>query len=438
MPSLSPTMTMGNIATWTKKEGEAVAAGDILADIETDKATLGFDSQEDGFLAKILLPAGSQNVPVGTPIAVMCEEATDIAAFANFQPTMGGAEAPPTEAPPPPAAAPVAAVASAAAPGASVDLHSVKMGPATRHLMTQLGLSPSQITASGSGLDKGMITKGDVLAAVVSGVKGSGKPAAPVPTAKATPAAPAAAPKAVAPAVAAPTTNKSRKKEIFTDVTNSAIRKIIAGRLLESKTTTPHVYLQVEANLDAVMQMREELKAAGIKVSVNDCVIKAAAGALAEVPEANSYWSEVTGITSNDMVDVSMAVSTDKGLITPIIKGADQKTLIEVAADAKRLALKARENKLTPEEFQGGTFSVSNLGMFPVDSFCAIINPPQAAIMAVGRGVKKVVMKNGKPATTQTMVVTISADHRVYQGGVGAKFLNAFKANMEAPAKMMM
>lgn len=425
MPSLSPTMTMGNVASWLKKEGDAVAAGDILADIETDKATLGFDSQEDGFLAKILVPSGAQNVAVGTPIAVMCDEASDVAAFANFQASAGGAEAPPTEAP-----APAAATPSAAAAHADVDLHSLKMGPATRFLMTQLGLSPAQITGTGY---QGMITKDDVLAAVESGVKGGGKPA----PAPATPAAPA---KAAAPAPAtAPKTSSRRKKEPYHDETNSAIRKIIASRLLESKTTIPHVYLQVEANMDALMAMREELKASGVKVSVNDCVIKAAAIALAAVPEANSYWSQAEGVMPNSMVDISMAVSTDKGLITPIIKGADQMTLLEISVDAKRLAGKARDNKLTPDEFQGGTFSISNLGMFPVDHFCAIINPPQAAIMAVGRGVKKVALKNGKPYTTQTMIVTISADHRVWHNGdIGAKFLKEFKASMEAPAKMML
>jgi len=219
---------------------------------------------------------------------------------------------------------------------------------------------------------------------------------------------------------------------------NSPIRKIIASRLLESKSTIPHMYLSVDANLDALMTMREELKSAGTKVSVNDCVIKAAAMALKEVPAANAYWSDAEGIMDNSAVDISMAVSTDKGLITPIIRGADQKSLVEIGADARRLAGKARENKLTPEEFQGGTFSISNLGMFPVDKFNAIINPPQACIMAVGRGRKVVVLKDGKPATIQVMTVTLSADQRVYNGDVGAKMLEAFKANIESPAKMMM
>jgi len=429
MPSLSPTMSVGNIANWVKKEGDAVAAGDILADIETDKATLGFDSQEDGFLAKILVAGGSQNVAVGTPIAVLCEEASDVAAFAQYQSPSSPAQAVPANtAPADPS--PAQPAAQPAAPAA--DLHDVKMGPAARHMMAQLGLSPSQVQGTAW---QGIITKGDVMAAVASGVKGGAKHVA----APATTSAPASAPSTpAAPAAVASPSSKRRSKEPFTDETNSQIRKIIAGRLLESKTTTPHVYLAVDANLDAVMSLREELKAAGVKVSVNDCVVKAAALALADVPEANAYWNQVSGITNNDVVDVSMAVSTDKGLITPIIKAADKKTLLEISADAKRLAGKARENKLTPDEFQGGTFSISNLGMFPVDQFCAIINPPQAAIMAVGRGVKKVVLRNGKPATTQAMTVTISADHRVYQGGVGAKFLAAFKGYMESPSKMML
>jgi len=430
MPALSPTMTVGNVATWVKNEGDQVAAGDILADIETDKATLGFDSQEDGYLAKILVPAGTQNVAVGTVIAVLCDDAADVPKFANFSSSSAPSAPPPTEAPalPPPFAS--------SAPTAHVDLHSVKMGPAARFHMQQQGFSLEQVDASGP---QGMITKADVLAAVAGGVKSAPAPqpqAAPVAPAAKSQAAPAA--KGASRLVSGPTSRK-RFGEPHTDVPNSAIRKIIAGRLLESKTTIPHLYMALDADLDAVLALRKELAAAGTKVSVNDCVIKAVALALREVPEANNYWSECEGVSESSGVDISMAVSTDKGLITPIIKGADLKTLAEIAADSKRLAGRARENKLTPEEFQGGSFSISNLGMFPVDKFCAIINPPQACIMAVGRGVPKVVMgTGGKLATVISITVTISADHRVFNGDVGAKFLNAFRENIEKPGKMML
>jgi len=439
MPSLSPTMTIGNVASWQKKEGDKIMAGDILADIETDKATLGFDSQDDGYLAKILVPGGSKDVAVGTPICVMVEDGTQVGAFKDYVATAAPAAFASVADLAAAKAAPAAAAAAGGGGGAAADHHSNKNGPAPRHLLTQTGLGLDQVPSSGSAaLVPTMITKGDVLAALAQGAKGRGPPGpvAPPKGLATTAAAPAA--KAATAAAATAGGGRAANKPKFTDVENGPIRKIIAARLLESKTTIPHMYLSIEANLDALMRMREELKAAGTKVSVNDCVIKAAAMALAEVPEANASWNEAEGVQMNDNVDISMAVSTDKGLITPIIFGAAAKTLLEVSVDAKRLALKARDNKLTPAEFQGGTFSISNLGMFPVDNFCAIINPPQAAIMAVGRGVKKVTLLNGQPSTTMSMVVTVSADNRVFVGDVGAKFLNSFKANMENPAGLMM
>lgn len=429
MPALSPTMTQGNIAEWLKKEGDEVSAGDILADVETDKATMGFDSQEDGYLAKILVPGGTKDVSVGTLLAILVEEQKDVAAFASYAPGATPAAA---------SAAPAAPEASAAA--APVGASSDKIGPAVRRLLHESGLQPSQIT--GTGL-KGMLTKGDVLAAIAGGV-------APVKAPVPSPAAPPAAAPAAAPAKAAVPSGGRPKKEAYTDEAVTQMRTIIAARLLESKTTTPHQYFAAEVCLDPVMEMRKALKELGVGVSVNDCVIKAAALALAEVPEANSYYNAAQGeVLPNDAVDVSVAVSTEKGLFTPIVKGANTKSLHQISADVKDLAGRARENKLKPEEFMGGSFSISNLGMFPVDQFCAIINPPQACIMAVGRGVKKVVLKNGKPTTKLVMTVTLSADTRVFLdgggveeddeiAGVGAKFLAAFTKNIESPTKLMM
>eukprot|EP00239_Pterosperma_sp_CCMP1384_P003202 CAMPEP_0197858956 /NCGR_PEP_ID=MMETSP1438-20131217/33147_1 /TAXON_ID=1461541 /ORGANISM="Pterosperma sp., Strain CCMP1384" /LENGTH=461 /DNA_ID=CAMNT_0043475281 /DNA_START=400 /DNA_END=1786 /DNA_ORIENTATION=+ len=424
-------MTQGNLATWLMKEGDKVNAGDILADVETDKATMGFDSQEDGYLAKCLIPAGAQDVQVGTLVAILVEEEEDVAAFANYTasaaPASASAAAPPTAASPPNASA-----------VPDVDIDDLKMGPAARFLMHNKHFSPSQITATGP---HGMILKEDVLAAIEAGVKGTAPvaatpKAAPVAATQAPPAK-AAAPAAVAASEPTPATNR-RRGEPHTDEEASTMRKIIASKLLASKANVPHTYVSMDVDLDPVMAMRSELKDAGTKVSVNDCVIKAAAIALSKVPEANAFWNEATGeIEANPNVDISMAVATDKGLITPIIFGADSLSVVEVGVASKTVATKARENKLKPEEFIGGSFSISNLGMFPVDNFRAIINAPQACIMAVGRGVKKVVLVNGKPATKMAMTVTLSADSRVYTPELAARYLEAFKESFEGPSRML-
>mmetsp|Transcript_30052 Transcript_30052/g.66579 ORF Transcript_30052/g.66579 Transcript_30052/m.66579 type:complete len:621 (-) Transcript_30052:556-2418(-) len=432
MPSLSPTMERGNIVSWKVKEGDALRPGDILAEIETDKATLGFENQDEGFLAKILVPAGSRDVSVGTTVALIVEDAETVSAFADYSTSSA-------------AAAPSAAAASVAAPAASAPARpstpvNSRLGPAARMLLEESGLSASDIQPTGPN---GIVTKGDVLAALAAGVKpGASKaapaaaaaPAAPAakPSAPAAPAA-AAAPKPAAAAAAPPPAGAS-----YVDTPNTQIRKIIASRLLKSKVTIPGLYVSADVGLDSLAELRQGLLAKGVKVSVNDFVLKAVAAALREVPEANVFWDSKAGAASPfTSVDISVAVATDRGLITPIVKNADKKSLQEISKDVKALALKARENKLKPEEFQGGSFTVSNLGMMGVNYFSAIINPPQAAIMAIGTSMQKVVLQGGKPVSQTFMTVTLSADHRVYDGELVSRFLTAFKANMESPVVLL-
>ncbi|KAG0610589.1 hypothetical protein M758_7G077600 [Ceratodon purpureus] len=426
MPALSPTMTQGNVGKWKKKEGDQIAAGDVLCDIETDKATLDFESLEDGYLAKIIIPSGSKDVQVGMELCIIAESAENLGKFASYS---GGS--------PPAAAAPPAQVAasqtsskatpraSAPAPAPAQRTGSAakgKSGPAVKKLLAESGLNASQIKGTGP---RGMVVKGDVLAAMKSGMKAqAGGPAKSAGDKKG---------------------EKSKGPDAplrFEDIPNTPIRKIIAKRLLESKNGTPHCYLQLDTILDATLRFRKELKDKhGISVSVNDFVIKAAALALKEVPEANAFWDDKAGDRKNNKtVDISIAVATDKGLITPIVKNADQKSLSTISAEVKSLAGKARDGKLKPHEFQGGTFSISNLGMFDVDHFCAIINPPQACILAVGRGVRKVVWDEDSdgPKTVTEMMVTISVDHRVYDGDTTGRFLASFKKNLGNPQRMLL
>jgi pyruvate dehydrogenase E2 component (dihydrolipoamide acetyltransferase) len=422
MPALSPTMTQGNVGTWKKKEGEQVAAGDVLCDIETDKATLDFESLEDGYMAKIMIPSGTKDVQVGMELCIIAETNEDLGKFASYS---GGASASDDAGAPEAANQPSSAPTSAAAP--AVETGSAgqgRIGPAVKKLLAETGLSASQIKGTGP---RGAVLKGDVLAAAKGGMKPQAGGAEKTTAAKKPSKAGAATPDSPL---------------SFEDIPNSAIRKIIAKRLLESKIGTPHAYLQSGTLLDPTLKLRKELKEKhGISVSVNDFVIKAAAMALSEVPEANAFWDDKVGDrVNNKSIDISIAVATDKGLITPIVKNADQKSLSTISAEVKSLAEKARQGKLKPHEFQGGTFSISNLGMFQVDHFCAIINPPQACILAVGRGVQKVVYDedtNG-PKTVTEMLVTISVDHRVYDGDTGGRFLAAFRKNLSNPQRMLL
>ncbi|KAM3601766.1 uncharacterized protein V6R79_018524 [Siganus canaliculatus] len=430
LPALSPTMTMGTVQRWEKKLGEKLSEGDLLAEIETDKATIGFEVQEEGYLAKIMVAEGTRDVPLGTPLCIIVEKESDIAAFKDYVET-GVAE---VSAPPPPPAPTPAQVAapSAAAPSAAPTAAPagprkgrVFASPLAKKLAAEKGIDLAQV--SGSGPD-GRITRKDIDNFVPPKVAPA-VAAAPAPA-----AAPAAAAPAAAPAAAAGT---------FTDIPISNIRKVIAQRLMQSKQTIPHYYLSVDINMDQVLELRKELndevKAQNIKLSVNDFIIKASALACLKVPECNSSWLD-TVIRQNHVVDVSVAVSTANGLITPIVFNAHTKGLAAISSDVSSLAAKARDGKLQPHEFQGGTFTISNLGMFGVKNFSAIINPPQSCILAVGGSEKRLMPADNEKGfdVASMMSVTLSCDHRVVDGAVGAQWLAEFRKFLEKPVTMLL
>jgi len=427
MPALSPTMTEGKLAKWCKKEGDAVAAGEVIAEIETDKATMEFEAADEGVLGKILVPEGTEGVAVNSLIGVLLEEGDDASAIDAL--VNGGAPAAPAAAAPvaaaPAAAAPVAAVA-AAAPVAG----RVFASPLARRLAKAADLDLSLIAGSGP---RGRIVKADVEKAKAQG--GAAKAAAPAVV------APAAAPVAAAPAPAAkPAALKPMPWQSYTEFPNSGMRKTIARRLSESKQTVPHFYLTVDIELDALLALRKQLNerdGATYKLSVNDFVIKACALALKKVPAANAMWTD-EAILQFDDVDISIAVATDAGLITPVIRRADQKGLSTLSNEMKDLAKKARDGKLKPEEFQGGGFTISNLGMFGIREFAAIINPPQSCILAVGAGEQRAVVRDGAVAVRTMMSCTLSVDHRSVDGAVGAQFLAALKPLIEDPLQLML
>ena len=433
MPALSPTMSQGNLVEWKVKEGQFVAAGDLLADVETDKATLGWENQDDGIVAKLLVPAGTQGIDVGQVVAIVVDEESDVAAFKDYV-EEGSKSSDSFEQ----EAAPKGVTETPNATATSVGGQEVnaRLGPAARILIEMYGLDTSSVVPSGPN---GIITKGDVLLAKEQGVSGSKeatKPSmqAPVTMPDAKPAAASTAPTGST----VPVEVATEEEADYIDIPTTNIRKIIASRLLESKTTVPHMFVSADIKLDKIAEMRAALLSRGTKISVNDCVIRAVALALEQVPAANAMWNSQEGRPSpSPAIDISVAVATKNGLFTPIVTDANTKSLTEISKTVKSLAQKAKENKLKPEEFQGGSFSVSNLGMFGVDSFSAIINPPQACIMAVG-GARKVAkfMPSGEPGTVTEMTVTLSADSRVYDGQTAADFLHAFKANMEDPLRL--
>ena len=427
MPALSPTMTEGKLAKWLVSEGDAVASGEVIAEIETDKATMEVEAVDEGTLGKILVAEGTDNVPVNRTIAVLLEDGEDagsIDASAGVAPAPAAApaEAVPSVAPAGPAPAPVAAGGR------------VLASPLAKRMAAQSGLDIGAIKGSGPN---GRVVKRDVEAAIAGGV-----PAAAAPEA----AAPAAALAAAAPMVASGPSAKALADMLglgHRQEPLSNMRKTIAARLTEAKQTVPHFYLTVDCELDALLKVRKELngraEASGgaYKVSVNDFVIRAAALALKKVPAANASF-DPEGMLFYGHADVSVAVATPAGLITPIIKAAETKGLAEISAEMKDLAARARDGKLKPEEYQGGTFSVSNLGMFGVKEFSAIINPPQGAILAVGAGEQRPVVKDGALAVATVMSCTLSVDHRVVDGAVGAAFLAAFKPLIEDPLTMLL
>ena len=424
MPALSPTMEEGTLAKWLVKEGDSVASGDLLAEIETDKATMEFEAVDEGIVGKILVPEGTEGVKVNTAIAVLLEDgesADDIGSS-----PAPAAPAPAQEAAP---AAPAATAAPAPAPAAPVaDGNRIFASPLARRIAADKGLDLSQIKGSGP---HGRIVKADVEGATA--------------TAPATAAAPASAPAPVAAAAPAGPSGDAVAK-IYADreveeVKLDGMRKTIAARLTEAKQTVPHFYLRRDIKIDALLkfrgQLNKQLEGRGVKLSVNDFIIKACALALQSVPDANAVWAG-DRILKLKPSDVAVAVAIEGGLFTPVLQDADMKSLSALSAEMKDLAGRARDRKLAPHEYQGGSFAISNLGMFGIDNFDAVINPPHGAILAVGSGVKKpVVGDDGELSVATVMSVTLSVDHRVIDGALGAELLKAIVENLENPMVML-
>jgi pyruvate dehydrogenase E2 component (dihydrolipoamide acetyltransferase) len=442
MPALSPTMTEGTLARWLKKEGEAVKPGDVIAEIETDKATMEFEAVDEGVLGKILVPDGTEGVKVNDPIGIMVEqgeavpsgEAPKAAPKQEATPASQPAapEQPKAAAVPDSKPAPAAQPSGAQASGAQSSGDRVFASPLARRMAQQAGIDLTGIKGSGPN---GRIVKADVEGAS-SAPKPAAQPQAAAPAAQpqAPAPAPAPAPKAPAPAITAP----------HTVVPNSSMRKVIARRLSESKQTVPHFYVTMDIEIDALLKLRADLNArapkdgpGAFKLSVNDLVIKAVARVLRQYPNVNATWTDDAIIQYHD-VDISVAVSIPDGLITPIIRKADQKGLAAISGEMKDLAARAKSGKLKPEEFQGGGFSISNMGMFGVKDFAAIINPPQAGILAVSAGEQRPVVKDGSLGIATVMTCTLSVDHRVVDGALAAEFIAAFKKVVEDPLSLML
>lgn len=427
MPALSPTMTEGKLAKWHVKEGDTVKSGQVVCEIETDKATMEVEAVDEGKVGRIVVPEGTEAVKVNAVIAILLEEGEkevpkDAAAPAAAPPAAKPAPAAAAPAAAPAAAAPKAAPAAAPAPQPAAASGGARIfaSPLAKRIAAEKGLDLSRIKGSGPN---GRIVKADVESA---------KPGA------APAAAPAGAP-AHRPAPAA------GAQPVFvapgdTRVPHTSIRKVIARRMLESKQTVPHFYLTVDLEIDALLAARQAINAVaekrGSKVSVNDMMIKACAKALRDHPECNASWTEDEMIQYG-AVDISVAVATDRGLITPIVRSADMKGLAQIATEMKDLAARAKTGKLKLDEFQGGGFTISNLGMFGINSFSAIINPPQAMILAVGMGEERAVVRKGQMVVRNMMSCTLAVDHRVVDGAMGAQYLQTLRAYVEQPASML-
>jgi pyruvate dehydrogenase E2 component (dihydrolipoamide acetyltransferase) len=447
MPALSPTMTEGNLAKWLKKEGDQVVPGDVIAEIETDKATMEVEAIEEGTLGKILVPDGTEGVAVNAPIALLLEEGEDTAALEDFKPSDGKTPQAAPEPKPAESGAAEAAPAAAEEPGPVPEAkpaprarkggngaergERIFASPLAKRMAEQAGIDLGGLEGSGP---HGRIIKVDIERAIQAGAPEKARPAAEAarPAEKPRPAqAPGAAPPVGAPA------------EPHEEIKLSNMRKVIARRLTESKQSIPHYYLTLECELDALLQLRQELnarKGADYKLSVNDFLIKALALALRKVPAANRAWGGDKLYQFQD-VDVGVAVAITEGLVTPVIRRADQKGLAAISKEMRDLSARARDPggmKLKPEEYQGGSFSISNLGMFGIREFAAVINPPQAGILAVGAGELRPVVKEGALATATMMTATLSADHRLVDGATGAKLLSAFKRYVEEPLAMLL
>ncbi len=398
MPALSPTMTEGNLAKWLKKEGDKIKPGDVLAEIETDKATMEIESIDEGILGKILVEVGSRNVAVNQLIALILEEGENLDSIANYAPKAASVQT-------------ISVAASAAGSAAKLETKNIvdnkqeriKASPLAKRIAENEKIDLSRINGTGP---HGRIVKDDVLNS-----------------------------KATAKTMSAAIIGRNSNE--YTLIPNSNIRRVIAKRLAESKQTIPHFYLSIECNIDKLLKVRAEMNqdSENFKLSINDFIIKAAAMALTEVPEANASWTD-DAIMQYNNVDISVAVAIEAGLITPIIHNANQKSISAISNQMKSLAKKARENALKPEEFQGGGFSISNLGMYGIKQFNAIVNPPQGCILAVGASNKRPIVINDEIKIATIMDVNLSCDHRVVDGAVGANFMASFKKFIENPMKM--
>ncbi|PWE55340.1 pyruvate dehydrogenase complex dihydrolipoamide acetyltransferase [Metarhizobium album] len=449
MPALSPTMEEGNLSKWLVKEGDTVKSGDVIAEIETDKATMEVEAVDEGVVAKLVVPAGTENVKVNALIAILAADGEDVKAAASGAASSAPAAAakaeepavaksePVVQAAPAAAPAPVAAPAASASSGASRTFSS----PLARRLAKEAGIDLSAVAGSGP---HGRVVKSDIEKAVSGDGAKAAAPAQSTPTmASATQVA------ASAPAVAPKGASDDAVLKLFEQgsyelVPHDGMRKTIAKRLVESKQTIPHFYVTVDCELDKLLALRAQLNdaaprkdsAPAYKLSVNDMVIKAMALALRDVPDANVSWTE-SAMVKHKHVDVGVAVSIPGGLITPIIRKAELKTLSAISNEMRDLGKRAKERKLKPEEYQGGTSSVSNMGMMGVKHFSAVINPPHATILAVGAGEQRAVVKDGALAIATVMSVTLSTDHRCVDGALGAELLQAFKGYIENPMGML-
>jgi len=424
MPALSPTMEEGTLAKWLVKEGDTVASGDVMCEIETDKATMEFEAVDEGVIGKILVADGTEGVKVNAPIALLLEdgESADDISDAPAAPKAEAAQAPTASK----EEAPKEQASTAPAPANKPDGSRIFASPLARRIAGQKGLDLADISGSGP---HGRIVKADV-----EGLTKSEAPKAEAPAAQATAKAAPAGPSGDAIA-------KMYEDRDYEEITLNGMRKTIAARLTEAKQTVPHFYLRRDIQLDALMafraQLNKQLEPRGVKLSVNDFIIKACALALQQVPDANAVWAG-DKIFKLKPSDVAVAVAIEGGLFTPVLKDAEMKSLSALSAEMKDLAARAKDRKLAPHEYQGGSFAISNLGMMGIDNFDAVINPPHGAILAVGAGVKKpVVGADGELAVATVMSVTLSVDHRVIDGALGAELLAAIKDNLEAPMTML-
>ncbi|KFI32115.1 pyruvate dehydrogenase complex dihydrolipoamide acetyltransferase [Haematobacter massiliensis] len=430
MPALSPTMEEGTLAKWLVKEGDTVSSGDIIAEIETDKATMEFEAVDEGVIGKLLVPEGTAGVKVNAPIAVLVEDGESVGDTPAPKAAAKAEEAPKQAAAAPEAAPKAVEKAPARAEGARVFA-----SPLARRIAAEKGLDLSAVAGSGP---HGRIVKADVETAK------PGQPAsAPAAEAKASTPEPKPEPQkaAMATGASADTVKKLYADRDYEEVTLDGMRRTIAARLTEAKQTIPHFYLRREIRLDALMEFRQtlnhQLAGRGVKLSVNDFIIKAGAVALQQVPDANAVWAG-DRILKLKPSDVAVAVAVEGGLFTPVIRDADKKSLSALSAEMRDLAHRARDRKLAPHEYLGGSFAISNLGMYGIDNFDAVINPPHGSILAVGAGVKKpVVGKNDEIEVATVMSVTLSVDHRVIDGALGAEFLKAMADLLENPILMV-